>query len=157
MTNKKNRTILVAAVLAVFLFLQFFKGAAIVAAQEASETVTLRVDGVVIDGNLWVNLEKGEKWTYLFGFEDGARNTAIHYVPDEGTRDMIYQGLPTRLMEINSIDELVREIDRFYSVENNRTIPVNSALLVVRSRLTGVSEENIEKYLSYIRGKEKEN
>lgn len=156
MINKKMQTVFRAAGLAILILMPFFQLQALVEAREGVEKVTLRVDGVVIDGNLWVNLEKGEKWTYLFGFEDGARNTAIHYVPDEGTRDMIYQGLPTRLGEINSVDELVREIDRFYAVENNRTIPVNSALLVVRSRLTGVSEENIEKYLSHIRGKEKE-
>ena len=120
------------------------------------DIVTMRVDGIVIDGNMWVNLTQNEKWTYLFGFEDGARDTAIHYVPDARTRDIIYEGLPTSLGEEKSIKYLISEIDSFYSNDKNRTIPVNAALLTVRNRLMGVDEENIEKYVSYLRGNREE-
>jgi hypothetical protein len=120
------------------------------------DVVTLRVDKVVIDGNMWVNLEESEKWTYLFGFEDGARDIAMHYVPEPETRDIIYEGLPTSLVGEGSVKHLIAEIDAFYQDRKNMMIPVNSALLVVRNRSMGVDEDKIEKYVNYLRGREKD-
>ena len=93
-----------------------------------SDIVTMRVDGIVIDGNMWANLTKSEKWTYLFGFEDGARDTAIHYVSDADTRGAVYNALPTSLGGGMSIKDLISRIDEFYSDGRNMSIPVNAAL-----------------------------
>ena len=115
--------------------------------------INLKVDRVVIDGKMWRHFSENEKWTYLFGFEDGARSTAMHYVPDEALRQSIYKGLPSSLTEGSTIKSLIAEIDEFYSDKQNLDIPVNSVLLVIRNRMMGVSEEKLNKYIKSLRKK----
>ena len=103
----------------------------------------------MLNGQRWRTLQEKEKALYLFGFEDGTINTAIHYLSDEKLSAKILGSLPASAGA--SMSDLIKRIDEFYSDGKNIHIPVCYVLLIIRNRLLGVDESKIQRYIEYLR------
>ena len=105
----------------------------------------------MVDGNSWMNFDRSTKWGYLFGFEDGVRGTAIHYVSDVRVKSKIQKSLPSSFEGGGDFEYLVQEVDKFYSDDRNIDIPINYVFLVIRNRLIGIDDAKIRRYIEYLR------
>ncbi len=135
-------------VLAIVLSILFSAG---IFCEAAEEVVQVDIDKSVISGTQWQKFSKGEKWVYLFGYEDGARNTALHFISNNEKKDSIYAGLPMQIKGESTISDLISQIDMFYSDESNKNIPINCVFLVIKNRKTGVQEDKIQRYIESVR------
>lgn len=109
------------------------------------------IEGVIISGQTWNKFTRDAKWGYLFGFEDGTRNTAIHFISDSQLKNTIQGSLPGSIEGGEDFEFLIQEIDKFYSDDRNRDIPINYVFLITRNRLLGTDETKIQRYIEYLR------
>jgi len=47
--------------------------------------------------------------------------------------------------------DLIKQVDELYSDSRNFNIPISYVLLVIRNRLIGTDEKEIEKYIEHLR------
>jgi hypothetical protein len=105
----------------------------------------------ISSGMFWDSLNLNEKKVYIKGLEDGTVNVCMYYVTSQEDKVDAYSMLPT-MLDVISYEGFIRQIDLFYKDPENYDIPIIYALVVVRNRLAGVKEEDIENYLAYLRG-----
>jgi hypothetical protein len=105
----------------------------------------------MVDGKVWNSFDEKQKIAYLYGYEEGVMNTAIHYIQDEEKRDDAIYNLPTSVAEISTAGLSVA-IDDFYSEEKNLDIAISYVITITRNRLIGTPEEKIQRYIEYLRG-----
>ncbi len=135
-------------VAAIVLSILVFAG---VCCEASEEVIRVDIDKSVISGGQWQKFSKGEKWVYLFGYEDGARNTALHFIFNNKKKEGIYAGLPMQVKGDSSISELIEKIDMFYSDGRNANVPINYVFLVIKNRQMRVQEDNIQRYIESVR------
>ena len=111
-----------------------------------SEFDVMYIHKGMINGHHWKLLPEREKWSYLLGYQDGVINTAIYYVPDEDDKTEVISSFPSLPMDV-----LIKSIDVFYSNDKNLNIPIPYVLLVIRNRLIGTDEKDINKYIEHYR------
>lgn len=111
-----------------------------------SEFDAIYINEGVVNGHHWKSFGKKEKGTYLLGYQDGVICTAIYYVPDEDNKTEVISSFPS--VDMN---DLVKRIDEFYSDDRNLNIPIPYVLLIIRNRLTGTDEKDINKYIEHLR------
>jgi hypothetical protein len=114
------------------------------------ESEVMFISQGMINGSHWKSFNEKQKWAYLFGFEDGTIYTAIHYLPNEKSKERVYASLPTSAENV-SFEYLIKEIDKFYLNDKNVDIPISYVLLIIRNRLLGIDEDKIQRYIKYLR------
>ena len=118
-----------------------------------SDFEAMYINEGIVSGRHWKTFGEKDKGAYLLGYQDGVINTAIYYVPDEKEKIEVIDSFPSMDM-----DDLVKRIDEFYSDDRNLNIPIPYVLLIIRNRLIGTDEKDIEKYIEHLRessGKER--
>lgn len=145
-----------------FLFL-LMSCSAVFAAEKSKEPENVFVgpttddisDGILfetlIDGNQWMKFSPAQKNGFYFGFGDGVISTTVYFVPEEA-QDKALMQTPDGLENAPGINEIIPQIDAFYSDKKNLEIPVSSVLMIVRNRALGVPEEKLQAYADHIRG-----
>lgn len=111
-----------------------------------SEFDAMYINEGIINGNHWKSFSEAKKGAYLLGYQDGVVNTAIYYVPDENDKAEVIESFPSMDM-----GDLIKKVDEFYSDDRNLNIPVAYVLLIIRNRIIGTDEKDINKYIEHLR------
>lgn len=111
-----------------------------------SEFDAMYINEGTVNGHHWKTFGEAEKGAYLFGYQDGVINTAIYYVSDDKEEAEVIDSFPSIDM-----DNLIQQVDVFYSDDRNLNIPIPYVLLIIRNRLIGTDEKEIERYIEHLR------
>jgi len=112
-----------------------------------SEFEAMYIHEGMVNGNHWKSFSEREKGAYLLGYQDGVINTAIYYVPDEDDKIEVIDAFPS----IMPMDDLVKRINEFYLDDRNLNISLPYVLLIIRNRVAGIDEKEIDKYIDHLR------
>lgn len=104
----------------------------------------------MVNGNIWKILTNTQKEVYILGYEDGAVNAAMYYLPDEKIKKEVYDTLPSSIKNIPPT-ELIKRIDEFYFHGENINIAVPYIFSIIRNQLAEVNPGAIDEYIKYLR------
>ena len=104
----------------------------------------------MLDGNDLASIPDPVKASYLFGYEDGVVNMVKQFGMGPEEKKEVLSTLPSSVKDI-SMDSLISYVDDFYTDEKNLNIPVPYVLLITRNRIAHMSEEEIGKYVIFLR------